>query len=102
MSIIQQIGPHAKTEDGYDGRMITPRPRTLPFIALMALMVLAAIKASLREDGRLVVVDRNTKGHAKFTMEEFKTQVDKAGFKLVEEHAKMTSKHFLMVFRQKQ
>jgi ubiquinone/menaquinone biosynthesis C-methylase UbiE len=63
--------------------------------------MLAAIKGSLREDGRLVVVDRNTKGHAKFTMEEFKSQVDKAGFKLVEEHARMTSKHFLMVFRKK-
>ena len=64
--------------------------------------MLEAIKASLRADGRLVVVDRNTKGHAKFTMEEFKAQVDKAGFKLIEEHPGMTEKHFLMIFRKKQ
>jgi len=64
--------------------------------------MLEAIKASLRGDGRLVVVDRNTKGHAKFTMEEFKAQVDKAGFKLVGEHPEITEKHFLMIFRKKQ
>ena len=64
--------------------------------------MLEAINASLRGDGRLVVVDRNTKGHAKFTMEEFKAQVDKAGFKLIGEHPEMTEKHFLMIFRKKQ
>ena len=60
-----------------------------------------AIKTALRENGRLVVVDRNTKGHAKFTMEEFKAQMDAAGFKLVAEHPKMTSKHFLMTFQER-
>ena len=64
--------------------------------------MLEAIKVSLREDGRLVVVDRNEKGHAKFTMEEFKTQVNKAGFKLIGEYPEMTEKHFLMIFRKKQ
>ena len=64
--------------------------------------MLEAIKASLRADGRLVVVDRNTKGHAKFTMEEFKAQLDKAGFKLIGEHPEMTEKHFLMIFRKTQ
>ena len=35
-------------------------------------------------------------------MEEFKTQVDKAGFKLIGEYPEMTEKHFLMIFRKKQ
>ena len=64
--------------------------------------MLEAIKTSLRGNGRLVVIDRNKKGHAKFTMEEFKTQVDKAGFKLIGEYPEMTSQHFLMIFRKKQ
>ena len=63
--------------------------------------MLSAIKTALRWTGRLVVVDRNTKGHAKFTMEEFKAQLDEAGFKLVDEQPAMTSKHFLMTFQER-
>ncbi len=63
--------------------------------------MLEVIKTSLRKDGRLVIVDRNKKGHANFNPDQCKAQVDKAGFKLVKEYPEMTTQHFLMIFQKK-